>query len=44
MGADLYIEGVADDDVHFRDTYNASNVLWTLGLSWWQMVARKGRC
>mgnify|MGYP001559045228 FL=1 len=38
MGADLYIEGVAGDDGYFRDAYNAGNVLWTLGLSWWQDV------
>ena len=38
MGADLYIEGVAGDDGHFRDAYNAGNVLWTLGLSWWRDV------
>ena len=28
----LYSQG------YFRDSYNATNVLWTLGLSWWRDV------
>ncbi len=46
MGADLYIrkltEGVEkpwdSEDGYFRDSYNGTSVLWTLGLSWWQDV------
>ena len=30
----MYSEG------YFRDSYNVWNVLWTLGLSWWQDVGR----
>jgi hypothetical protein len=26
------------EDGYFRDSYNATNVLWTVGLSWWQDV------
>src|SRR6185437_1103411 len=46
MGADLYIKklhisGAANlhnSKAYFRDSYNLSNVLWTLGLSWWRDV------
>ena len=27
-----------EDEVYFRDSYNATSVLWTLGLSWWRDV------
>lgn len=42
MGADLYINGYEvgkmNTDNYFRDSYNGSNVLWTLNLSWWNDV------
>lgn len=46
MGADLYIKklhvsGAAklyNSKAYFRDSYNMSNVLWTLNLSWWRDV------
>jgi hypothetical protein len=46
MGADLYIRKLTDEvekpwdseDGYFRDSYNGTSVLWTLGLSWWQDV------
>jgi hypothetical protein len=46
MGADLYIKKLyisGENNLHnakayFRDSYNMSNVLWTLNLSWWQDV------
>ena len=25
------------EEGYFRDSYNSSNLLWTLGLSWWQL-------
>jgi hypothetical protein len=48
MGADLYIRKITETETdsawnsstgYFRDSYNHSSVLWTLGLSWWQDVA-----
>jgi len=46
MGADLYIKKLHvrgknnryGAKTYFRDSYNMSNVLWTLNLSWWQDV------
>ncbi len=38
MGADLYQEGKTYPDGYFRDSYNNSNVLWQMGLSWWQDI------
>lgn len=46
MGADLYIKklhakgtnNLHGSKAHFRDSYNMSNVLWTLNLSWWKDV------
>ncbi len=46
MGADLYIKKITDteekpwdsEEGYFRDSYNGTSVLWTLGLSWWQDV------
>ena len=46
MGADLYIKklhkketsDLRKSNAYFRDSYNMTNVLWTLGLSWWQDV------
>ena len=46
MGADLYIKKLHLSEnnnshnakAYFRDSYNMSNVLWTLSLSWWQDV------
>ena len=40
MGADLYISTVYDRDEdagYYRDSYNATNILWKLGLSWWKL-------
>jgi hypothetical protein len=31
------------DSAYFRDSYNATSVLWTLGLSWWQDVKPNSR-
>lgn len=47
MGADLYIEpeftetGKWDGEFYFRDSYNRSNLLWTVGMSWWGAYAEK---
>lgn len=46
MGADLYIKklhtsraaNLHNSKAYFRDSYNMSNVLWTLNLSWWRDV------
>ena len=46
MGADLYIKKlhalkavkITESETYFRDSYNMSNVLWTLNLSWWKDV------
>jgi len=46
MGADLYIKKLHirgnnnryGAKAYFRDSYNMSNVLWTLNLSWWKDV------
>jgi hypothetical protein len=43
MGTDLYIKklhmsgnkNLDNAEAYFRDSYNMSNVLWTLSLSWW---------
>lgn len=38
MGADLYINKDGSEDTgYFRDSYNDSNILWKLGLSYWQL-------
>ena len=40
MGADLYISTAYDRDEdagYYRDSYNATNILWKLGLSWWKL-------
>lgn len=40
MGADLYISTVYDRDEdagYYRDSYNATNILRKLGLSWWKL-------
>ena len=38
MGADLTIVKDGNEDTgYFRDSYNESNVLWRLGLSYWQL-------
>lgn len=29
---------------YFRDSYNSSNLLWTLGLSWWQLPIDDDGC
>lgn len=46
MGADLYMRAdgkLAESQVYgvnyFRDSYNATSLLWALGLSWWQDIA-----
>ena len=43
MGADLYIEpeftetgSKWDGEFYFRDSYNSSSLLWTVGMSWWE--------
>ena len=43
MGADLYIQddGLGEDERYFRDAYNPSNCLNTLGLSWWKDVSKQ---
>ena len=28
-----------DQDVYFRDSYNAGNTLWAMGLSWWTDIS-----
>jgi hypothetical protein len=50
MGADLYIKKLRnktdsptvnhqnEPQAYFRDSYNLTSVLWTLGLSWWRDV------
>ncbi len=38
MGADLYQTGKTYPDGYFRDSYNDYNVLWQMGLSWWQDI------
>ena len=40
MGADLYIRSIDDSKGYFRDPYNPSSILWTLGMSWWEMRAK----
>jgi len=38
MGADLYINKIRDKEGgYFRDSYNVSNILWRLGLSYWEL-------
>jgi len=34
---DLY-DDLYSSDVYFRDSYNSGNLLWSLGLSWWEDV------
>ena len=33
---DEFFEAMYPADGYFRDSYNSSSVLWTLGLSWWE--------
>jgi len=35
---DKYYHLLFPDDGYFRDSYNSSNLLWQLGLSWWADV------
>ncbi|MHA2022796.1 MAG: hypothetical protein ACTSWQ_03955 [Candidatus Thorarchaeota archaeon] len=35
-----YYNAMYPDEGYFRDSYNATSVLWTLGLSWWEDVAK----
>ena len=35
MGADIYLNGIGK---HFRNSYNDSDVMWAMGLSWWGTV------
>ena len=38
MGADLYIvKDSSEETGYFRDSYNVTNILWKLGLSYWQL-------
>jgi len=35
---DDYYKAMFPEDGYYRDSYNATSVLWRLGLSWWQDV------
>lgn len=35
MGADLYVEKTGR---YFRDSYNATNIWWVIGLSYWEVL------
>jgi len=38
VGADLYITGIDEEDGgYYRDSYNATSILWRLGMSWWEL-------
>jgi len=42
MGADCYLmrdgEASGAEEDYFRDSYNPTNLAWTLGFSWWKDV------
>jgi len=38
VGADLYRNSKTYPEGYFRDSYNATNILWQLNLSWWADV------
>ncbi len=38
MGADLSVMRGKEEMAYFRDSYNASNLLWQLGGSYWEML------
>jgi mRNA-degrading endonuclease RelE of RelBE toxin-antitoxin system len=39
MGADITWKGKDGKEFYFRDSYNASNLAWIIGLSYWKSPA-----